>query len=67
MLFEPIWLQTLTLFSKHYVQLIAEQSTCTHNCRNARYHKGLNRGDNRRILLLITLFAKLLLLILSVN
>jgi len=31
MLFEPVWLQTPTLFSEQYVQLIAEQSTCTYN------------------------------------
>jgi len=56
MLFEPVWLQTPTLFSEQYVQLIAEQSTCTYNYRNVRYHKALNRDDNRRILRQITFF-----------
>lgn len=54
MLFKPIWLQTIPLFSNQYVQLIAERSTCTYNCRNVRDHKVLSRYNNRRILLQIT-------------
>lgn len=44
----------LTQLSEQYFHVLAEQSTC--GCRNVRYHEVLNRDDNRRILLQITLF-----------
>lgn len=68
MLFKAVWLYMLTRLSEQYVHMLAEQSTCTCGCRNVRYHKVLNRDDNRRILLQITFFfAKPLFLYLNWN
>lgn len=56
MLFKDFWLQTLTQLSEQHVHMLTEQSTCTWDCRNVRYHKVLSRDDNRRILLQIIVF-----------